>query len=124
MPPPMAIAFCTRKQISSNEFTTKTDLKAFAVVAEGEAQEVPVRWVHYLLTHPSGKQIGLVFTLEMKNTTKFGTAAEDLVNTLRIDGPTPTAKASPAKTATTPAPKTNPMPAAQTLPERKPRVAR
>ncbi len=104
-----------QKQISVDEVTTKAGLKAFVIVAEGEAQEVPVRWVHYLLTHPSGKQAGLVFTLEPKQAERFGTAAEDLVNTYRIDGPTSTAKALTTK---------KPTPAASRLPERKPRVAR
>jgi hypothetical protein len=115
------------KQISANEFTTKAGLKAFAVVVEGEAQEVPVRWLHYLLTHPSGKQFGFVFTLEPKQASRFGTAAEELVNTFRLDGPAETTKTTPAKaaapkTATTPKPKSTS--AAQKLPERKPRVAR
>jgi hypothetical protein len=116
-----------RKQISANEFTTKAGLKAFHVVVEGEAQEVPVRWLHYLLTHSSGKQFGFVFTLEPKQASRFGTGAEELVNTFRLDGPAETTKAPPAKTAapkTATAPKSKSTPSAQKLPERKPRVAR
>jgi hypothetical protein len=103
------------KQISADEVTTKTGLKGFVVVAEGEAQEMPVRWVHYLLTHPSGKQAGLVFTLEPKQAERFGTAAEDLVNTFRIDAQATTA-AAPGRNAR--------MPAVSRLPERTPRVVR
>ena len=107
---------------STNETTTKTGLKAFVIVTEGEAQEVPVHWVHYLLTHPSGKQVGLVFTMEPKQAERFGNAAEELVSTFRIDVPAPPAKASPT-VKTAPAPKPSPA-AATRLPERKPRVAR
>jgi hypothetical protein len=114
------------KQVSSREFTTKTGLQAFAVVAEGQAQDVPVRWAHYLLTHPSSKQIGVAFTLEPKHAGRFGMAGEELVNTLRMDGqgavtqgataPTTAVKKSPATK--------QPSPAASRVPQRKPRGGR
>jgi hypothetical protein len=116
-----------KRLVSSNETTTKNGLKAFVVVTEGEAQEVPIRWVHYLLTHSSGKQVGLVFTMAPKQAELFGSAAEELVNTFRI-GP---AAGAPAKSTSSPTAKARPVPAtkpppagAAKLPERKPRVAR
>jgi hypothetical protein len=113
-----------RKQLLAKETKTKTGLEAFIVVAEGEAQDVPVRWVYYLLTHASGKQVGLAFTLEPKHVERFGAAAEELVNTLRIDGPAP-AKATTAKAPVTKAPATKPRSqAVNRVPVRKPRVAR
>jgi len=77
-----------RKIVSAEEKTSRTGLKLLTVVAEGEWQEVPVRWVYYLLTHKSGKQVGLVFTLEAKAVERFGLAAEELVSGLVIDDPT------------------------------------
>lgn len=109
------------KQISSREFTTKTGLQAFAVVAEGQAQDVPVRWAHYLLTHPSGKQIGVAFTLEPKLAGRFGAAGEELVNTLRMDGQGATGPTTAVKKSTTTKP---PSPAASRVPQRKPRSGR
>jgi hypothetical protein len=104
------------KQISAEELTTKAGLTAFVVVAEGETQGVPVRWVSYLLTQPSsGKQAGLVFTLSPKHVERFGAAATEVLNTFRIE--------SGASMARLPAAK-GPAPAASRLPDRRPRVQR
>jgi hypothetical protein len=74
-----------RRFVTSKEGTTSAGLKSFCVIAEGEVQELPVRWVYYLLSEKGGRHAALVFTMEQKLAETFGTAGEKLVEGFKFD---------------------------------------
>jgi hypothetical protein len=84
------------KLVSTGQGTTAAGTKFFHVVADGQVQEVPVRWVYYLLYDDAGRHAGLVFTFEQKLASKFGTAGEKLIDQFRFVAASTASAAAPA----------------------------
>ena len=59
-------------------------LRILRVKAKGKDNEVPVRWIFYLVSDPEGRQVTFSFRIEEKRLEEFGRADEPLVHSLRF----------------------------------------
>ena len=55
------------------------------------ANDLPIQWNYYQLTHPSGRRLAFVFTLEADLVDKFRQIDEQLVLATKFTDPTITA---------------------------------
>jgi hypothetical protein len=76
-----------QKVIRSSQRHNENDYRVFQVVAEGEASEVAMHWIYYLLTDKHGRRVVLAFVLEKAMLDRFDQAAERLVGGLRLAEP-------------------------------------
>lgn len=68
------------------------------VTVAGKANEVPVQWIYYLCTDPSGRQISFVFTVDSKLIERLGNRDTDLVLSLKfLEEKAPPVQAGPAE---------------------------
>ena len=59
------------------------------VVAEGVQQELPIRWLYYLVADKSGRQVVFIFTVESRLLPRFNGADEALLAAVRLTEPKP-----------------------------------
>ena len=59
------------------------------VTVAGKANEIPVKWIYYLCTAPTGKQISFVFTVDEKLVEQLGNRDTDVVLSLEFLEPKP-----------------------------------
>ncbi|MCA9014311.1 MAG: hypothetical protein KDA77_03170, partial [Planctomycetaceae bacterium] len=57
------------------------------VTVAGKANEIPVQWIYYLCTAPTGKQISFVFTVDEKLVEQLGNRDTDIVLSLEFMEP-------------------------------------
>lgn len=73
-----------RNFTSQKNGTTKAGLKSAVFVVDGEAESLAIRWIYYLLTDESGRQLAVVFTVERSLADQLGSAGERLVDHVRL----------------------------------------
>jgi hypothetical protein len=62
------------------------------IVAEGAAEDVPLRWFYYLVADRSGRQVVFIFTIESRLLPRFKGADEALLGAVRLVAPKPAAE--------------------------------
>lgn len=70
--------------VSAAERPDEADYRILHVVVDGEASEVPIRWIYHLLADAKGRQVVFVFIVEGDLIDRFGRADEDLIKTVRL----------------------------------------
>ena len=76
-----------QKLLRASQRHSEADYRVFQVVAEGEASNVPMQWIYYLVTDEQGRRVVLAFVLEKEMLDRFQGADEQLVTTLRLAEP-------------------------------------
>lgn len=54
------------------------------VIIDGAVEDLPLRWVYYLLTDKKGNQVVVVFVIEAKKLQLFGESDQDILESFRI----------------------------------------
>jgi hypothetical protein len=70
--------------VSAAERPNETDYRILHVIVDGEASEVPIRWIYHLLADAQGRQAVFVFIVEGDLIERFGRADEGLIETVRL----------------------------------------
>lgn len=73
-------------------------VRVVRVVSEGTAENLPFRWVHYVLTDGEGHRVNVTFMLESSLEKRFAEAGTRLVAGLRLGPGTPREARLPRKT--------------------------
>ena len=73
--------------IRASQRHNENDYRVFQVVAEGEASEVAMHWVYYLVIDKHGRRVVLAFVLEKEMLSRFDQADQRLVGSLRLAEP-------------------------------------
>jgi len=76
-----------KQLLRSSQRHSEADYRVFQVVAEGEASDLPMQWIYYLVTDEQGRRVVLAFVLEKQMLDRFQGADEELVATLRLAEP-------------------------------------
>lgn len=71
--------------------------RVYRVAAVGKVQDLPIRWIYYLIGNDQGQQVTLAFTLEQSLESRFGDADADLAGAIRFLAATPSARHSGKK---------------------------
>ena len=64
--------------ISAKQETNDLGYRVFRVVIDGEASEVPIQWIYYLLADQTGRQLTMVFVVEPELVERLAGADEQL----------------------------------------------
>lgn len=75
-----------KKIVEAGQRTGDQEYRIYRVVAEGDVEDLPIRWVYYLVADKQGRQLAFVFTVETKLVEQFKQADEKLVDAVRILG--------------------------------------
>ena len=70
--------------VQAKQSSNTADYRVYRVVVQGKASDVPIRWIYYLIADKLGRQAVLVFDLKEESLEHFGSADEQLVNSLRF----------------------------------------
>jgi len=85
--------------VEASQVLNEQGLTILRVVAVGQASELPVRWIYYHISHDSGRQAALVFTMDEKAVEKFAEADRVFVSSFEFTAPTDdSAAAVPVRT--------------------------
>lgn len=57
--------------LEAGESVTQTGLRMMRVVAMGKIQDVPIHWIHVLLSNDAGRHISLVYTIDATSVERF-----------------------------------------------------
>lgn len=76
-----------QKLLRASQRHSEADYRVFQVVAEGEASDLPMQWIYYLVIDEQGRRVVLAFVLEKPMLDRFRGADEALVATLRLAEP-------------------------------------
>lgn len=76
----------------AGQWTDDAGQFVFRVVVQGQVDTLPIEWRYYLITHPSGKRVAAVYTIEGSLLERFGDADRQLVDTLEIRPESPAEK--------------------------------
>lgn len=82
----------------AGQWTDEAGQFVFRVVVQGQVETLPIEWRYYLITHPSGKRLAVVYTIEGSLLERFGDADRQLVDTVELRADEPAEK--PQDTAT------------------------
>ena len=66
------------------EASRSDGVRSVRVVSVGTAENLPFRWIHYVLTADDGRRAAVTFMLEASLADRFGTADQDLVDGLAL----------------------------------------
>ena len=69
---------------SSAEATRDDGVRIVRVVADGRADGLPFRWIHYVLSDAEGRRLAATFMVEEPLAKRFGTADRDLIDGVRM----------------------------------------
>jgi hypothetical protein len=84
--------------INTSETKSPAGYAVLRLVAEGKVQELPIRWIYYLITNEKGRRVSLSFTFEKTLEERFGQADRLLAGQLHLtEPPTPTTARVPEK---------------------------
>lgn len=75
------------KVLRASQRHSEADYRVFQVVAEGEASDLPMQWIYYLVIDEQGRRVVLAFVLEKQMLGRFEGADEALVASLRLAEP-------------------------------------
>ena len=70
--------------VGAAERPNEADYRVLHVIVDGEASEVPIRWIYHLLADAQGRQAVFVFIVEGDLIERFGRADEELMETVRL----------------------------------------
>ncbi len=70
--------------VKDMEFVNEAGYLVYAVVVDGEYDDMKLRWIYYLLTSPEGCQTSVVFEIRADMLDKFSSAGEQIVDSLRM----------------------------------------
>jgi len=85
--------------VTAKEYSDPAGKLIYRVEVTGEASDLPVRWLYYLLADTSGRRMSAVFTMEHDLVKQFATADRSIIASLEMETPVPTAEPTPAGTA-------------------------
>jgi hypothetical protein len=78
--------------IEASQSANEHNYRVYRVVVEGEASDLPIRWLYYYVADQSGRQVVLAFTVEGRLLDAFGKADERLLDAMRLREPQLAAK--------------------------------
>lgn len=78
--------------VEAGQSASDLDYRMYRVVVDGEASELPIRWIYYYVADKHGRQVVFAFTIEGRLLSAFGKADEQLLATLRLADPKVAAK--------------------------------
>lgn len=78
--------------VEAGQSANARDYRVYRVVVDGEASELPIRWVYYYVADKYGRQVVLAFTVEGRLWKTFDKADEQLLSTLHLTDPQVAAK--------------------------------
>ena len=70
--------------IDSQEDTNEAGYKEYRITIEGSVEDLPLRWVYYLLTDKNGKQAVIVFVIGLEQLDVFGQIDRDFVTSFKM----------------------------------------
>ncbi|MDR3110819.1 MAG: hypothetical protein LBU65_14215 [Planctomycetaceae bacterium] len=70
--------------VESRETKNKSGYKEYRVVIEGNVEDLPLRWIYYLLTDIEGNQTIIVFVVESSQIDDFADADREIVDTFKM----------------------------------------
>lgn len=68
--------------VKVGQWASGADYRVFRAIVDGQAAELPIRWVYYFLADQYGHQAALVFTVEGNLVERFGDADRLFIETL------------------------------------------
>ncbi len=93
------------KIVKEDEFVNPDKYMVYTVMIDGRVEELPFRWIYYLLTDPAGNQVTLMFEIRADMLEKFGPYGREILQSFRIIPPPDSqepeagkAQSAPAKT--------------------------
>jgi len=78
--------------VEAGQSANARDYRVYRVVVDGEASELPIRWVYYYVADKYGRQVVLAFTVEGRLLKAFDKADEQLLSSLHLADPQVAAK--------------------------------
>jgi hypothetical protein len=82
--------------VRAEESKSEGGVRVYRVVVQGEAQQIPIRWIYYRLADGRGRQMVFAFTMKQEFLGRFAEADAELVRGLRFADPKVAAKPMPA----------------------------
>jgi hypothetical protein len=82
----------------AGQWTDEKGQFVFRVIVQGQVETLPIEWRYYLVTHPSGKRVAAVYTIEGSLLDRFGDADRELVDTLELRADQPADKSQDTAT--------------------------
>jgi hypothetical protein len=70
--------------VSAAQRPNQANYRVFEVVVDGQSSDVPIRWIYYMLADQFGRQAVFAFVVEGNLIDRFGTADEELLETVRL----------------------------------------
>ena len=70
--------------ISAKQETSHSGYRVFRVVVDGNASEVPIQWIYYLLADQTGRQLAMVFVVESELLERLAGADEQLAASIEF----------------------------------------
>ena len=70
--------------VNAAERPNEADYRVLQVTVDGEASEVPIRWIYHLVSNAQGRRVVFVFVVEGDLIERFGQADKDLMKTVRL----------------------------------------
>lgn len=75
------------KIVKEDEFVNADKYMVYMVMIDGTFEELPFRWIYYLLTDPQGNQVTLMFEIRADMLEKFGPYGREILQSFRIIPP-------------------------------------
>ena len=66
---------------------TEAEYREYRVVVDGQASELPIRWIYYLVADKHGRRVVFAFVVEQRLMEAFGDADRRLLATVRLVDP-------------------------------------
>ena len=70
--------------VTESEYTDDDNNKIYAVMIDGQYEEVPFRWIYYLITDPLGHQVTVMFEIMAERLDDFGDSGREIVDTFKM----------------------------------------
>lgn len=70
--------------LEASERVSATSHRVLKIVASGNAEGVPIRWLHYHLSNDDGRRLSLVFTLDEDSLEAFAEQDSQIVDSLEL----------------------------------------
>ena len=80
------------KIVHESEVVDQNKYLIYSVMIDGTAEELPFRWLYYLLTDPEGNQVTVMFEIRAEMLDRFEGQSEEIIQSFRIIPPAPEEK--------------------------------
>ncbi len=87
--------------VEATQATRDNDYHIMRVVATGQAAEIPIQWLFFHITSPTGHRASIAFTMESAMAERFGNAGSTLVSSFEFVGNQAANKGQAPSAATT-----------------------